>query len=117
VNGVRKVVGDYATVRLIEYYFCAVIHIVHTSSGASHFYWLCCCIRGRHHHYRPRVSPLPCYFKHEYSPASRNHSSHFEKHKAAFEEGGGRDEAIPDDASNTSADEKPSADDSEKPDV
>ena len=29
-------------------------------------------------------SPLPC----------RNHGSHFEKHRTAFEEGGGRDDAI-----------------------
>ncbi|OJA19521.1 hypothetical protein AZE42_03201 [Rhizopogon vesiculosus] len=41
-----------------------------------------------------------------------NHGSHFEKHKAAFEEGGGRDDAIVDDASQTSyreVDEKTSA--------
>ncbi|KAJ8595160.1 MFS general substrate transporter [Rhizopogon salebrosus TDB-379] len=41
-----------------------------------------------------------------------NHSSHFEKHKTAFEEGGGRDEAIPDNTSQTSyheVDEKTSA--------
>ncbi|OAX41420.1 carboxylic acid transporter protein [Rhizopogon vinicolor AM-OR11-026] len=41
-----------------------------------------------------------------------NHSSHFEQHKAAFEEGGGRDDAIVDDASQTSyreVDEKTSA--------
>ncbi|KAG1818558.1 carboxylic acid transporter protein [Suillus subaureus] len=41
-----------------------------------------------------------------------NHSSHFEKHKTAFEEGGGRDDAVADNASQTSyheVDEKSSA--------
>ena len=37
----------------------------------------------------------------------RNHGSHFEKHKTAFEEGGGADDAILDDESErVSADEK-----------
>jgi SHS family lactate transporter-like MFS transporter len=41
-----------------------------------------------------------------------NHGSHFEKHKAAFEEGGGRDDAVADNVSQTSyrdVDEKGSA--------
>ncbi|KAG1727821.1 carboxylic acid transporter protein [Suillus lakei] len=41
-----------------------------------------------------------------------NHGSHFENHKAAFEEGGGRDDAVADNASQTSyreVDEKSSA--------
>jgi SHS family lactate transporter-like MFS transporter len=41
-----------------------------------------------------------------------NHGSHFENHKTAFEEGGGRDDAVADDASHTSyrdVDEKSSA--------
>ena len=32
----------------------------------------------------------------------RNHSSHFEKHKTAIEEGGGRDEVIEDEVQDTS---------------
>jgi len=30
-------------------------------------------------------------------PSFRNHGSHFEKHKTAFEQGGGRDEAFQED--------------------
>jgi SHS family lactate transporter-like MFS transporter len=33
----------------------------------------------------------------------RNHGSHFEKHKAAFEEGAGRDDAMMEDVEETSS--------------
>ncbi|KAG0708459.1 carboxylic acid transporter protein [Suillus ampliporus] len=38
-----------------------------------------------------------------------NHGSHFENHKTAFEEGGGRDDAVPDNTSLREVDEKSSA--------
>lgn len=42
------------------------------------------------------ASPDSSLVDHEiaFSPVPRHHASHFEKHKTAFEEGGGRDDAI-----------------------
>lgn len=45
-----------------------------------------------------RSSPLP--------RLRRNHGAHFEKHKTAFEEGGGRDEEVEDDEAGGEAGDK-----------
>lgn len=78
VDGVLKNVANYATVQGIFIGVIAAYVVVVTIFGPEYVVCFFCYSRVDH-----EVA----------SPCHRHHSSHFEKHKTAFEEGGGQDEA------------------------
>ena len=99
-NGVTKVVPDYATVSLPGFYLYCKAHSEFIRCKASSLV-LSLLSSSSLHLLGPSKSRRHRYIHRRSSPP-RNHSSHFENHKAAFEEGGGKDEAEADNTSQTS---------------
>lgn len=93
VDGKVENVADYATVQGIFIGVVAAYVVVVTIFGPEYVVYLSCY----------------SHVDHEVVSPDRHHSSHFEQHKAAFEEGGGQDDAVmenPDAAEVREEDEK-----------
>jgi MFS transporter, SHS family, lactate transporter len=91
-NGKPTVVADYATVYCNRCLCIVCVVNCCARSGSRHLDWCGLGVRHYRHHFRTRVRSPSSLYPRLSLIFYRNHSSHFENAKTAFEEGGGRNE-------------------------